>query len=89
MWSLTFTVSFGLLPRVLGFSQGYDAYGFNSKDIIVRDVAIIGGGSAGTHAAISLKDKGKSIVLVEAKGRLGGHTQVSYSYIANSVRVSH
>ncbi|KAL5376897.1 hypothetical protein DPSP01_010163 [Paraphaeosphaeria sporulosa] len=45
------------------------------KDIIERDVAIIGGGSAGTYASISLKDKGKSVIVIEKKNRIGGHTE--------------
>jgi hypothetical protein len=43
--------------------------------IITRDVAVIGGGSAGTYAAIGLRDLGKSVVVVEQQDRLGGHTQ--------------
>jgi len=40
-----------------------------------RDVAIIGGGSSGTHAAITLKDQGHTVVIVESKDRMGGHTE--------------
>ncbi len=40
-------------------------------DVIVRDVAIIGGGSSGAYAAVRLKeDFNKSIVLIEKAGRL-------------------
>ncbi|WP_285102448.1 FAD-dependent oxidoreductase [Promicromonospora sp. MEB111] len=42
---------------------------------IVRDVAVIGGGAAGTYAAIRLRELGQSVVVVERDGRLGGHTQ--------------
>ena len=42
---------------------------------IRRNVAIIGGGSSGTHAAITLKDKGHTFVVVETKDRMGGHTE--------------
>ncbi|KAI4944590.1 hypothetical protein J4E91_008593 [Alternaria rosae] len=48
---------------------------FHPSTIITRDVAIIGGGSSGTHAAISLKDANKSVIVVEIKNRLGGHTE--------------
>ncbi|KAL5408196.1 hypothetical protein PMIN06_005919 [Paraphaeosphaeria minitans] len=48
---------------------------FKSSDIIERDVAIIGGGAAGTYASISLKDKGKSVIVIEKKSRIGGHTE--------------
>lgn len=39
------------------------------------DVAVIGVGSVGTYAAIQLKDKGKKVLVIEKKGRLGGHTE--------------
>ncbi|KAK0108214.1 hypothetical protein ONS95_003034 [Cadophora gregata] len=42
---------------------------------IRRDVCIVGGGSSGTYAAIRLSDMGKSVVVIEQKGRLGGHTE--------------
>ncbi len=42
---------------------------------ITRDVCILGGGSAGTYAAVRLRDMGKSVVVVERKGRLGGHAE--------------
>ena len=47
---------------------------YSASSIIRRDVCIIGGGSTGTYAAIRLKDSGKSVVVVEAQDRLGGHT---------------
>ncbi|KAH9871590.1 hypothetical protein J1614_005845 [Plenodomus biglobosus] len=47
---------------------------WRSKDVIYKDVAIIGGGSSGTYAAISLKDKNVSSIVVEIKDHLGGHT---------------
>ncbi|MEO6603758.1 MAG: FAD-dependent oxidoreductase [Polyangiaceae bacterium] len=40
-----------------------------------RDVAIIGGGGAGTYAALRLRDQGKSVAVIERTGRLGGHAQ--------------
>jgi hypothetical protein len=48
---------------------------FPGAPIIRRDVAVIGGGSAGTYAAVRLGDFGKSVVVVESKDRLGGHTE--------------
>ena len=53
----------------------YNLKVFSAANTITKDVAIIGGGSAGTFAAISIKDKGKSVVVVEIKDRLGGHTE--------------
>jgi hypothetical protein len=42
---------------------------------IVRDVCVIGGGSAGTYSAVRLRNMGKSVVVLEKEGRLGGHAQ--------------
>ena len=39
------------------------------------DVVVIGGGSAGTYSAIRLRDLGKKVAVIEAKGRMGGHTE--------------
>ncbi|KAK3315960.1 amine oxidase [Apodospora peruviana] len=42
--------------------------------ILVKNVAIVGGGASGAHAALRLKeDYGKSIVVIEAADHLGGH----------------
>lgn len=41
---------------------------------ITRDVAVIGGGASGAHAAVWLRDNGNSVVLVEKADHLGGHT---------------
>jgi hypothetical protein len=51
------------------------AAAFTESHVIHRDVCVIGGGSAGTYTATRLGDLGKSVVLVEAKDRLGGHTE--------------
>ncbi|TAQ90979.1 hypothetical protein B7494_g715 [Chlorociboria aeruginascens] len=48
---------------------------YEVDNIIARDVVIIGGGSTGTYSAIRLSDLGKSVAVVEHKGRLGGHTE--------------
>ncbi len=52
-----------------------DFIDFPPGDVIIRDVCILGGGSSGTYSAIRLRDFGKSVVVVEAKSRLGGHTE--------------
>ena len=41
-------------------------------DTIHRDVCVIGGGSAGTYTAVRLQQMGKTVVLVEKEGLLGG-----------------
>ena len=48
--------------------------------IIHRDVAIIGGGAAGTYSAVRLKDMGKSVVVIEKDSVLGGMTD-TYSKV--------
>jgi len=53
----------------------YSEASFKPQDIITRDVAVIGGGSSGIYSAIQLLDKGKSVVVVEKKDRVGGHTE--------------
>lgn len=37
---------------------------------ISRDVVIIGGGASGSHAAVWLRDQGKSVVVVEKQNIL-------------------
>ncbi|KAI0845063.1 FAD/NAD(P)-binding domain-containing protein [Daldinia vernicosa] len=62
--------SFSLVAPVLA----RDAYAqCRGAEVITRDVAIVGGGATGTYAAINLKDQGKSIIVVEKQGALGGH----------------
>lgn len=39
------------------------------------DVAVIGGGSAGTYSAVRLRDMNKTVAVIEQKDRLGGHTE--------------
>ena len=60
------------------------AYSINAETL-VRDVAIIGGGSSGTYSAIRLQQLGKSVALIENEDRLGGHVN---TYIDPSSGVS-
>ncbi|KAJ4123457.1 hypothetical protein NW765_006477 [Fusarium oxysporum] len=39
------------------------------------DVAIIGGGSSGIHAAVNLKDGGLKVAVIEKDKQIGGHAQ--------------
>ncbi|KAI1860495.1 hypothetical protein JX265_009894 [Neoarthrinium moseri] len=48
---------------------------YDPKDVIKRDVIVVGGGSTGTYSSIRLRDHGKSIIVVEKKATLGGHAE--------------
>jgi len=48
---------------------------FAKTKTIERDVCVIGGGSGGTFTAVGVKDAGRSVVVLERKQRLGGHTE--------------
>jgi NADPH-dependent 2,4-dienoyl-CoA reductase/sulfur reductase-like enzyme len=75
------------------------AYEFNGRvyhcdKVISRDISIVGGGAAGTYAAVRLQDLGKTVLLIEKIDRLGGNTQtyhdpVSKKTIDYGVRVWH
>ena len=41
--------------------------------VLTRDVCIIGGGAAGSYAAVRLQEMNQSVVVVEKKNHLGGH----------------
>lgn len=71
---------------LLGFASfaliGWAAAAAVQRDIDISpqntfdvDVCIIGGGAAGTYAAIKSKDLKKTVVVVEKQDRLGGHTK--------------
>jgi hypothetical protein len=51
---------------------------YTAQNVVIRDFAVIGGGSTGTYSAIRLRDLNNSIVVIEKKAQLGGHT---YTYI--------
>lgn len=61
-----------ILIAVIPLETGaIDKGSFNAGSIIEKDVAILGGGAAGAHAAFRLReDLGKSIVLVEKRDHL-------------------
>ncbi|KAJ5378232.1 uncharacterized protein N7496_005641 [Penicillium cataractarum] len=51
----------------------FDATQYDARDVIVRDIAVIGGGSSGTYGAVNLHAMGQSVILVEKEALLGGH----------------
>jgi hypothetical protein len=71
---MTFAVLLGSVlatptPNNGNGAESVNGITFQPQDIIVRDVAILGGGSSGTYSAIRLsKDLGKTVIVVEKTG---------------------
>lgn len=65
----------GAVCTVASQQPGSELHWDQAVEVITRDVAIIGGGSTGTYAAIKLRDLGYTVAVIEQKGRLGGHTE--------------
>lgn len=65
----------GALAASVHTGGQFDSSAYAPKDVVEREFAIIGGGAAGTYAAISLADQNKTFTLVEVADRLGGHTR--------------
>ena len=53
----------------------FDPAAYNPRDVISKDVVVIGGGSAGVYTAVRLQDYNKSVVIIERNGYLGGHAE--------------
>ncbi|KAI2606809.1 FAD/NAD(P)-binding domain-containing protein [Hypoxylon fragiforme] len=70
-----------------GLGASPDTSSFSAADTIQRDIAIIGGGSSGTHAAIKFKDAGKTVVVIEPQAQLGGHVKTFTT--SSGVRVNY
>ncbi|EME79484.1 uncharacterized protein MYCFIDRAFT_35024 [Pseudocercospora fijiensis CIRAD86] len=57
----------------------------NFDSAICKDIAVIGGGAAGTYAAFRLRqDYNKSIVVIERGGRIGGHVDTFHDSTTNA-----
>ncbi|ERF73748.1 hypothetical protein EPUS_01002 [Endocarpon pusillum Z07020] len=52
----------------------FDPSSYSANNVVQTDFAIIGGGAAGSYAAIALKDQNQTFTLVEITDRLGGNT---------------
>lgn len=61
---------------VLALADQFDTHSYDEKDVITRDIAVVGGGASGTYAAIKLLDMGQKVVVVEKEPVLGGHTSI-------------
>lgn len=60
------TALFLLAPTAISAARFSNSTG----NTIVRDVVIVGGGASGAHAAVKLRDAGRSVVVVEKQGQL-------------------
>ncbi|KAL8784617.1 MAG: hypothetical protein Q9213_003872 [Squamulea squamosa] len=63
------------LPFFALATSQFSEASYASESVIKRDFVVVGGGASGTYAAVALHDKGKSFILVERNGRLGGQTE--------------
>lgn len=73
MYSLKFLLEVLCLAMPI-VGSSVDLRNYAKDDVLVTDIAIIGGGSSGTYAAINLRKMGQRVVVVERKKHLGGHT---------------
>lgn len=76
--ALTLLLTVPLIGMVVAHSEhppSFDPAHYPPGSVITRDVVIIGGGSSGVYTAIRAKDSKKSVLVIEKKGRLGGHTE--------------
>ncbi|KAH9207945.1 flavin-containing superfamily amine oxidase [Leptodontidium sp. 2 PMI_412] len=51
----------------------------SNQVVLDVDLVVIGGGSAGIHAAIQLKDAGAKVAVIEKKKQIGGHAETFYA----------
>ena len=63
-----------LTPFTTASPPNFNPSAYPPSSIINRDICILGSGSTGTYSAVQLSDSGKSVVVIETKDRLGGHT---------------
>ncbi|KAL5343580.1 hypothetical protein BJX70DRAFT_407264 [Aspergillus crustosus] len=69
---------FSILRLVTASILATITFGLQPDSIITRDVCILGGGATGTYAAVQLIKGGHSVVIVEPKDHLGGHSDTAY-----------
>ena len=69
--SLTYLTLVAAIPDQQNITIEED---YHERDVITRDVCIIGGGSAGTYSAIRLLELGQTVIVIEKESLMGGHT---------------
>ncbi|RAL08489.1 amine oxidase, flavin-containing superfamily [Aspergillus homomorphus CBS 101889] len=87
-WAFVVALWVNIVFFLPGAATRFNTSQFEEQDTITRDVAILGGGSAGTYAAIRLRQMGQSVIVVEKEGRLGGHTH-TYSEPTTGIPVDY
>ncbi|PLB50417.1 FAD/NAD(P)-binding domain-containing protein [Aspergillus steynii IBT 23096] len=80
-----FLLSFGL---TIALADQFDPHSYDWGDVITKDIAIVGGGSTGTYAAINLLDMGQKVVVVERESVLGGHTSI-YTDVQTNTKIDY
>ena len=75
-------------PTYAAPAISFNTTSYPSASIIKRDVAILGGGSSGTYAAIALRDHNQTVAVIEKQNYLGGHTN-TYTDPASGTKVDY
>ncbi len=88
LWAFLLTIPHGIAFPRRQSSPSFDPADYADDAVITRDVCVIGGGSSGVYTAIRAKDSNKSVVVIEKKGRLGGHA-ATYPDPATGVKVDY
>ncbi|RAK79379.1 amine oxidase [Aspergillus fijiensis CBS 313.89] len=74
-----------LVPTWLGrLANADEPLPSSNETVIRRGFCIIGGGAAGTYAAIRLRELGQDVVIVEKTARLGGQAQTYFDPVTRN-----
>lgn len=74
-WTFCYFAGFA---SALSVPSQFDPDSYTSENVLVRDVAVIGGGATGTYGAIGLTDMGKTVAVVEKREKFGGHVSTYF-----------